>query len=97
MDEIERLDNSSSMQHRLARLELNFDQLNTAMQAMAQRTTTLETKGPALEQQLQTIKDQVSEVRNDIRWVLKIIVSAIILAIIGFALKGGFIVGPHLG
>ena len=67
---------------------------------MEERLEKLETRVASLEVRAsgdsvrdENIERRLGAIEGDLKWVIRLIVGAIIMAVIGFALKGGFNVG----
>lgn len=54
---------------------------------LGDRVTALETRMAVAESNIQDIKEDISSIKNNTTWILRLVMGAIILGVIGFLLK----------
>ncbi|TCP32197.1 hemolysin XhlA [Scopulibacillus darangshiensis] len=60
---------------------------NVQYEKLGDRVTALETRMAVAESHIQDIKEDISSIKNNTTWILRIIIGAIILAVIGLLVK----------
>jgi uncharacterized Rmd1/YagE family protein len=66
--------------------EINLDQQFVELE---KRVSALETRVAVAETNIKDIKETLSSIQNNTTWILRLVIGAIIMAMIGFLLKGG--------
>ena len=66
--------------------------LEADIKALSGRLTVLEIKGAADEVHRANVENRLGAIEDTLKWLVRLIIGAIILAIIGFAISGGFFV-----
>jgi hypothetical protein len=75
----------------------HFERIKEAHQRLDRhegRIGALETNSAAEKVLVQNIEQSLSDIKGGITWITRLIIGAIILGAVGFALAGGFNVGP---
>lgn len=62
------------------------------VKVLAERLTLLEIKGAADEVHRNNVENRLSAIEDTLKWLVRLIIGALVLAIIGFAASGGFFI-----
>ena len=73
--------------------EKDFERLESEVSAIKKDVIVLQTEGAVEKERHATVLNRLDKIDGHISWILRLIVGAIVLAVIGYALKGGFNVG----
>lgn len=57
---------------------------------LEQRVSALETRVAVAETNIKDIKADLDSIKNNTTWILRLVLGAIIMALIGLVIKGGF-------
>lgn len=73
--------------------EKDFERLEDKVSTIERDVSTLKTEGAVEKERHTTVLGRLDKIDGHISWILRLIVGGIVLAILGYALKGGFNVG----
>lgn len=63
------------------------------MNALAARVTVLETKSAVDEVHRTTVEKRLGGIEDTLKWLVRLIIGALIMGFLAYALKGGLVVG----
>lgn len=70
-------------------LQIKIDHLKTEQKEIMRDIRNLETRTTINEKDIATINKQLEKINMNTTWILRIVISAIIMAILGMILRGG--------
>ena len=65
-------------------------EVNARLGAIEQKITVLETQSAVDEVHRTNVEKRLTSIENTLQWLVRLILGALILAMIGFAMSGGF-------
>lgn len=73
--------------------EKDLERVETKVLKLEQDVIVLKTEGAVEKERHTTVLGRLDKIDGHISWILRLIVGGIVMAILGYALKGGFNVG----
>ncbi|MCQ6527530.1 hemolysin XhlA family protein [Bacillus mycoides] len=71
-------------------LQVKIDYLKAEQKEIVRDIRNLETRTTINEKDISTINKQLEKISMNTTWILRIVISSVIMAVLGLVLKGGF-------